>query len=260
MRWVRFVNDGVEGFGALSGRSITPYSGDLFGVHRAGSATLRSDGVKILPPVYPGKIIGLANNFHALIEKVGGTVPLDPLYFIKANTSLNADGGDIVRPQGYDGKVIFEGELGLVIKKTCRNISPDAAMEFVLGCTCVNDVTAIGLLHKDSSFPQWTRAKAADTFGVIGPVIATDLSPALLRVETHVNGDQRQCFPVSDMVFTAEELVSRLSRDMTLEAGDIIACGTSVGVGRLRDDDVVTVTIDGIGSITNTFRDSVESK
>ena len=259
MRWVRFVSDGVEGFGSLSGRSITPYGGDLFGEHRAGSATLRSDGVEILPPVCPGKIIGLANNFHALIDKVGGTVPLDPLYFIKANTSLNSDGGDIVRPQGYDGKVIFEGELGLVIKKKCRNISTGEAMEFVLGCTCVNDVTAIELLHKDSSFPQWTRAKAADTFGVIGPVIATGLSPALLSVKTQVNGDQRQCFSVSDMVFTAEELVSRLSHDMTLEAGDIIACGTSVGVGRLRDDDVVTVTIDGIGSITNTFRDSVES-
>ena len=260
MHWVRFVNDGVEGFGALSDGLITPYSGEFFGAHRASSSTLQYDEVEILTPVCPGKIIGLANNFHALIEKTGGTVPLEPLYFIKANTSLNSDGGEIVRPRGYDGKVIFEGELGLVIRKTCRNVAPDEAMEFLLGCTCVNDVTAIGLLHKDRSFPQWTRAKAADTFGVIGPVIATDLEPALLHVKTQVNGQQRQCFPVSDMVFTVEELVSRLSRDMTLEAGDIIACGTSVGVGTLRNDDVVTVTIDGVGSITNTFRDSVEPK
>ena len=256
MHWVRFLHGGGTGFGTLADGVVTPHDGDLFGRHAPAGGSIPSDAVELLAPVAPGKIIGLANNFHALIEKMGGSVPAEPLYFIKANTSLNGPGQPIRRPRGYDGKIIFEGELGLVIGRTCRDAAPAEALEALFGCTCVNDVTAIGLLKKDPSFPQWTRSKAADTFGVLGPAVATGLDPAALRVRTEVNSRERQNFPVTDMVFSPADLISRLSFDMTLEPGDVIACGTSVGVGSLRDGDVVTVSIAGVGELTNAYEDS----
>ena len=256
MHWIRFLHDGGSGFGSLADGVVTPHEGDLFGLHSPAGDGIASDAVELLAPVAPGKIIGLANNFHALIEKMGGSVPAEPLYFIKANTSLNGPGRPIRRPRGYDGKIIFEGELGLVIGRTCRNAEPPEALDALFGCTCVNDVTAIGLLKKDPSFPQWTRSKAADTFGVLGPAVATGLEPSALRVRTEVNGQERQNYPVTDMVFSPADLISRLSFDLTLEPGDVIACGTSVGVGSLQDGDIVTVSIEGVGELTNTYEDS----
>ena len=256
MHWVRFVHDGGTGFGTLADGVVTPHEGELFGRHAPAGAGIPSNAVELLAPVAPGKIVGLANNFHALIEKMGGSVPAEPLYFIKANTSLNGPGKPIRRPRGYDGKIIFEGELGLVIGRTCRDAAPAEARAALFGCTCVNDVTAIGLLKKDPGFPQWTRSKAADTFGVLGPAVATGLDPSALRVRTEVNGQERQNYPVADMVFSPADLISRLSFDLTLEPGDVIACGTSVGVGSLRDGDVVTVSIEGVGDLTNTYEDS----
>jgi 2-keto-4-pentenoate hydratase/2-oxohepta-3-ene-1,7-dioic acid hydratase in catechol pathway len=124
----------------------------------------------------------------------------------------------------------------------------------VFGYTCINDVTAAQLISKDKTFAQWTRAKSFDTFGVYGPVIATGLDPADLVVKTVLNGDERQNYPISDMIFPVASLVSRLSHDMTLVAGDIIACGTSVGVGAMKEaSNTVEITIDGIGTLSNVF-------
>ena len=255
MTWIRFTYEGVEGFGSLENGIIATYSGDMFNSPISTGETIAVDAVQLVSPVQPGKIIGMANNYHALIEKGGGTVPEEPLYFIKANTSLNSHGRPIRRPKAYAGKIIFEGELGLVIGRRCHEVAESVALGYLFGCTCVNDVTAIGLLKKDPSFPQWTRSKAADTFGVIGPCIATDLDPLKLRVTTTLNDQERQNYPVADMVFTPAQLISRLSHDMILDTGDVIACGTSVGVGSMRHGDVVTVSIQGVGAISNTFED-----
>ncbi len=253
MHWLRFTHHGETKFGTVSNDVIRVHAGEMYDRPAPTGETLARDAVTTLVPVRPGKVIGLASNYHALISKTGGSVPAEPLYFIKANTSLHPHGRPIRQPEAYTGKVVFEGELGLVIGRTCRNVAPAEALDHLFGCTCVNDVTAIGLLNKDPSFQQWTRSKAADTFGVVGPVVATGLDPSMLRVTTTLNGQARQDFPVSDMVFTPAELVSHLSHDMTLEVGDLIACGTSVGVGSMRHDDVVTVHIDGIGALSNTF-------
>ena len=255
MTWIRFIQENVEKFGSLESGIITTYSGDMFDSPTSTGETIAVEAVQLIAPVQPGKIIGMANNYHALIQKVEGTVPEEPLYFIKANTSLHSHGRPIRRPRAYAGKIIFEGELGLVIGRRCHDVAESAALDYLFGCTCVNDVTAIGLLKKDPSFPQWTRSKAADTFGVIGPSIVTGLDPSKLRVTTTLNDQERQNYPVGDMVFTPAELISRLSHDMTLEAGDVIACGTSVGVGSMRHGDVVTVRIQGVGAISNTFED-----
>jgi len=255
MTWIRFIQEDVERFGLLENGIITTYSGDMFNSPISTGETIAVEAVQLIVPVQPGKIIGMANNYHALIEKGGGTVPEEPLYFIKANTSLNSHGRPVRRPKAYAGKIIFEGELGLVIGRRCHEVAESVALGYLFGCTCVNDVTAIGLLKKDPSFLQWTRSKAADTFGVIGPCIATDLDPSGLRVTTTLNDQERQNYPVADMVFTPAQLISRLSHDMTLDTGDVIACGTSVGVGSMRHGDVVTVSIQGVGAISNTFED-----
>ena len=145
-------------------------------------------------------------------------------------------------------------ELGVVIKKTCRNLRADQDVSpFIFGYTCVNDVTAVDLLRKDKSFEQWARAKSFDTFGVFGPVIATGVDPAKLVVKTILNAQERQNYPVADIIFAPARLVSLISQDMTLEAGDVIACGTSTGVGSMKPGSTVSIVIDGIGALTNRF-------
>jgi 2-keto-4-pentenoate hydratase/2-oxohepta-3-ene-1,7-dioic acid hydratase in catechol pathway len=123
----------------------------------------------------------------------------------------------------------------------------------ILGYTCVNDVTALDALNADPAFPQWTRAKGHDGFGAFGPVIATGLDPAALTIRTLVNGRERQAYPAADMIFDPASIVSRLSHDMTLLPGDLIACGTSLGVRPLKAGDVVEVAIEGIGALSVTM-------
>jgi 2-keto-4-pentenoate hydratase/2-oxohepta-3-ene-1,7-dioic acid hydratase in catechol pathway len=149
--------------------------------------------------------------------------------------------------------VIFEGELGIVIGKRCRAVSEADAANCIFGYTCVNDVTASEILNKDPGFAQWTRAKSFDTFGVFGPVIATGLDPSSLVVKTILNDQERQNYPVADVIFAPAALVSLISRDMTLEAGDVIACGTSIGVGSMKPGSTVSIVIEGIGTLTNRF-------
>ena len=137
--------------------------------------------------------------------------------------------------------------------KPCTNVS--AADDFIFGYTCVNDVTANDILNRDKTFAQWARAKGFDGYGPFGPVITSGIDPASLVVRTILNGAERQNYPISDMIFSAQELVSKISHDMTLLPGDLIACGTSVGIGVMKEPvNTVTVAIDGIGELTNEFR------
>jgi 2-keto-4-pentenoate hydratase/2-oxohepta-3-ene-1,7-dioic acid hydratase in catechol pathway len=201
----------------------------------------------------PGKIVALWNNFHAAAAKNGWAVPAEPLYFIKSTGALNAHLAPIRKPASYDGRVVYEGELGIVIGRTCRNVPEADAAAHVFGYTCINDVTALDLLAADPSFPQWTRAKGFDGFAPVGPVIATGIDPAGLVVRTLVNGRERQNYPVADMIFPPAKLVSLISRDLMLEPGDVIACGTSLGVLPMRPGTTVEVAIDGIGTLKNVF-------
>ena len=251
--WVRFEHRERAGFGQLADGEVEVFSGDMFDAPTPTGETLALDTLKILTPTVPSKMIALANNFHALLEKLGMPTPVEPLYFLKPNSSFHPHGQDIRRPASYTGKVIFEGELGLVVAKHCKNVTVEQAHEYLFGCTCINDVTAIELLNKDPAFAQWTRAKAPDTFGVFGPSIATDVDPSSLEVRSVLNGQQRQHYPVSDMVFTAAELISHISKDMSLMPGDVIACGTSVGVGSMKPGSTIQISIDGIGTLENTF-------
>jgi 2-keto-4-pentenoate hydratase/2-oxohepta-3-ene-1,7-dioic acid hydratase in catechol pathway len=252
-QWVRFKRNGRTGFGMLEGEIISVCDGDLFGQPKPTGESLRLSEAKVLMPVQPGKMVALVDNYHALVTKLSHAVPPEPLYFLKGNNSFLAHGETIRVPASYSGKVVYEGELGIVIGRRCTAVSEDDAPGCIFGYTCVNDVTASEILNRDPGFAQWTRAKSFDTFGVFGPVIATGLDPMKLTVQTVLNGQERQNFPVSDMIFPPAKLVSLISQDMTLEAGDVIACGTSVGVGSMKPGSTVSIVIEGIGTLTNRF-------
>lgn len=253
--WVRFARqDGTVGFGTLDDAgAIAVQDGDMFGGATATGETLAREAVRLLAPVTPGKFIGLWNNFHELAAKTGAAIPETPLWFLKAGTSLNHPEGVIAPPASYTGKVLYEGELGLVIGRRCKDADEAEAAGAIFGLTAVNDVTALDLLNADPSFPQWARAKSCDGFGPVGPAIATGLDWAALRVEVALNGRVRQGYPCSDMIIPPARIVSLLSREMTLEPGDLVACGTSVGALPMRPGMVVEVTIAGIGTLRNTM-------
>jgi 2-keto-4-pentenoate hydratase/2-oxohepta-3-ene-1,7-dioic acid hydratase in catechol pathway len=202
-------------------------------------------------------MICLWNNFHELATKLGSPAPDEPLYLLKAPSAFVAHGDTIYRPKSYDGKVVYEGELGIVIGRRCSNVSETEAADHIFGYTCVNDVTAADIINKNPTFPQWTRAKSFDTFGAFGPVIATGLDPAGLRVRTVLDAQERQNYPVSDMIIPPAKLVSLISQDMTLLPGDLIACGTSIGVGTMKNPtNTVEVSIEGVGTLENVFTQS----
>ena len=256
-RWARFRGKTGVGFGILEDDQILEYEGDMFGAPRATGRRLSMDAVTLLSPCSPGKIVALWNNFHALAAKIGKPAPTHPLFFIKSATSAIGPGEPITRPAGYTGKIVFEGELGIVIGRQAKDVPADNAGDYIFGYTCVNDVTAIDLLLENNDFPQWSRSKSFDTFGCLGPVIATDFKSAEANLTTRLDGVERQNYPLSDMIFPPHELVSRISHDVSLLPGDIIACGTSLGVGSIKDGVTVEVSIDGIGSLRNTLAPAI---
>ncbi|MEN3349973.1 MAG: hypothetical protein V7632_3608 [Bradyrhizobium sp.] len=254
-RWVRFRYEAEVGFGHLTSSGIAVHDGDMFGDARPTGETLALDDVELLAPTEPSKIIALWNNFHALAAKLKSPEPPEPLYLLKAPTSVTSPGAVVSRPSSYDGKTTYEGELGIVIGKTCTAIAPEDADGYIFGYTCTNDITAADILNRDPTFAQWARAKGFDGYGPFGPVVASGLDPASLVVRTILNGVERQNYPIADMIVSAQGLVSKISHDMTLLPGDLICCGTSIGVGVMKEPvNTVTVAIDGIGELTNEFR------
>jgi 2-keto-4-pentenoate hydratase/2-oxohepta-3-ene-1,7-dioic acid hydratase in catechol pathway len=251
-RWVRFEHAGKIGFGTLVGTQVHEHGGDMFSDTQPTGSVLALSGLRLLSPTAPSKVIAMWNNFHALAAKLKLADPAEPLYFLKSPNSFAAT-GDPIRPPRSEAKVVFEGELGIVIGQTCSGVAEADALAHVFGYTCANDVTAADILNRDASFAQWTRAKGFDSFCPMGPVVATGLDPTALTITTRLNGEVRQNYPVSDMRFSVQKLVSLISLDMTLYPGDVILCGTSVGVGSMKPGSLVEVEIGGIGTLSNRF-------
>ena len=253
MKWMRCRHQGRELFGVLEGDLLAVHAGDLFGEHSACGERLPVAGVEWLMPCRPGKMLALWNNFRAAADKNGWAVPAEPLYFLKTPNSHAAHGQAIAAAPAEVGRVAYEGELAIVIGRRAKNVSAEQAAAHILGYSCANDLTAIELLNRDPAFAQWTRAKGFDGFGVVGPVIETEFDIAAASVRTIVGGRERQNYPLADMIFPPHELVSRLSHDMTLEPGDVILCGTSLGVLPMKPGTTIEVEIDGIGRLVNTY-------
>jgi len=256
--WVRFERAGRIGFGKLLGEEIEVHRGDLFAEPQASDERVPLAAARLLTPCTPGKFLGLWNNFHQRAAKEGLSRPPHPLYFVKTNNCYLATGETIRQPAAYDGPVVFEGELGVVIGRPCRGVSPDEAEQYIFGYTCVNDVTARGILKSDPSFVQWVRAKSFDTFGAFGPGIVSGIEPDDLSVRTLVDGIEKQNYPVADMFVRPREIVSLLSRDMTLHPGDLIACGTSIGTEPMPRGCTVEIAIDGPAGVVGVLRNRFE--
>ena len=251
--WARVEKDGRAVFGVVEGDKLAVHNGDMFARPTPTGETLDLAGATWLTPCVPSKMLALWNNFQAAATKNGWQTPPEPLYFVKTANSFSAHDAVIPAPTSYDGRVIYEGELGIVIGKKTRGVSVEDAAAHIFGYTCVNDVTALELLHKDASFPQWTRAKNFDGFGAFGPVIATGIDPAGLVIKTLLNGRERQNYPASDMIFSPAQLVSLISQDLTLLPGDVIACGTSLGSLPMKGGTTVEIVIDGVGVLRNVY-------
>jgi 2-keto-4-pentenoate hydratase/2-oxohepta-3-ene-1,7-dioic acid hydratase in catechol pathway len=203
----------------------------------------------LLAPVRPSKIVCVGRNYREHAAELGNEVPVEPLIFFKPPSSLLASGESIRRPK-LSQRVDHEGELGVVIAKTCYKARADEDVHpYILGYTCVNDVTARDLQNKDG---QWTRAKGFDSFCPVGPLVTDEIDPwAGVGVETRVNGDVRQQGNTRDFIFSLDVVIRYISQVMTLLPGDLIATGTPKGVGPLVAGDVVEVSVEGVGILRN---------
>lgn len=254
MKWVRFLQDDQPVWGHLEGQVITVHSGPPFASCRHETLEhLPLDSVRLLPPCQASKIVCVGRNYAEHARELGNEPPPEPLLFLKPPSSLLAPGGAIVLPP-LSRRVEHEAELAVVIGRRCRHLRPDEALlPYLLGFTCLNDVTARDLQKKDN---QWARAKGFDTFCPLGPWLETEPQPGPrpwdgLRVEGRVNGELRQQGNTADFLFSLERVLQTITAVMTLEPGDVVATGTPPGVGPLQPGDRVQVTIEGIGTLEN---------
>ena len=246
MKIIRFESDQNTFMGELKGEKIHVLTGNLSSL-KAEEKIFDLQKVRLLVPCQPTKIIAVGKNYLEHIKEFSGETPKEPILFMKPPTALLPTEGDIIYPE-MARRVDYEAELGVVMKAKAKGISPEEVEKHILGYTCVNDVTARDLQKKDG---QWTRAKSFDTFAPIGPWIVTDLNPFDLKIESALNGELRQSGRTSQMLFNIRELISFISRVMTLEPGDVVATGTPSGIGPMRRGDFIEVTIEGIGTLRN---------
>ncbi len=248
MRIVRFSQKGRSGYAVLKGEELfVLWESPFLEIAKIGE-TLALDKVSLLAPCEPSKIVALGLNYRAHAVEFGHAVPDEPLIFLKPSTSVIGPEADILYPQ-MSRRVDYEAELAVVISKIARHVPEDKALDYVLGYTCFNDVTARDLQKKDG---QFTRAKSFDTFAAMGPWIETDIGdPDNVTVEAYLNGERRQHSSTSNMVFGVRHLIAFISQVMTLLPGDVIATGTPSGIGPMRPGDVVEIKVEGIGTLRN---------
>jgi 2-keto-4-pentenoate hydratase/2-oxohepta-3-ene-1,7-dioic acid hydratase in catechol pathway len=252
MKLCRFIQLPISEprYGIIEGEVIRPLiDADAFGsLPRAHSDRIPISEISLLAPVAPSKIVCVGRNYTEHAAELGNQMPSEPLLFLKAPSAIIASGESIKLPSA-SAQVEHEGELGIVIGRKASNLSDQQdPLTYVLGYTCVNDVTARDLQRKDV---QFTRAKSFDTFCPVGPFIATDVNPTDVAVMTRVNGEMKQNARTSTMAFSVPYLLRYISRVMTLMPGDLIATGTPAGVSKLKEGDIVEVEVEGVGVLRN---------
>jgi 2-keto-4-pentenoate hydratase/2-oxohepta-3-ene-1,7-dioic acid hydratase in catechol pathway len=224
--------------------------------HPFGTPTFTGRGwaladTRLLAPILASKVICIGKNYAAHAQEMGGEAPQDPVIFIKPNTSIIGPQVPVLRPASSD-RVDYEGELAVVIGRPCRDVKASAAKDVILGYTVGNDVTARDQQKADG---QWTRGKGHDTFCPLGPWIETDLDPSDLEIRTELDGEVRQRSRTSLMLHDVGDIVEWISAVMTLLPGDVILTGTPEGIGPMTAGQTVSVTVEGIGTLTNPIAD-----
>jgi len=261
MKYCRFQFNGQVQYGlveSVAGREaivrilLSPpeeSEGDVEGLRTRRIEAIPLEEAALLVPVRPTKIVCVGRNYREHAAELGHEVPKEPLIFLKATSALLPPGGIVRRPK-ISERVDYEGELGVVIGKTCYQPGADADIrQYILGYTCVNDVTARDLQNKDG---QWTRAKSFDTFCPVGPLVTDEIDPwAGVGVETRVNGVVRQQGNTRDFIFALDVVIRHIAQAMTLFPGDLIPSGTPSGVGPLMAGDAVEVSVEGVGTLRN---------
>jgi 2-keto-4-pentenoate hydratase/2-oxohepta-3-ene-1,7-dioic acid hydratase in catechol pathway len=255
VKYCRFESENGPRFGQIEerdgefwvSRTILPWLQD--GREDCEIEPRRLSDLRLLPPVAPSKIVCVGRNYRDHAKELGNEVPAEPLLFFKPPSSLLAPGGVIRMPRASE-RVDFEGELAVVIGKRARKLRRDEDLRpYIHGYILANDVTARDLQKKDG---QWTRAKGFDTFCPVGPIVETELDLAAgLTIETQVNGELRQHGSTLDFIFSLPVLLEYITAAMTLEPGDLLLTGTPAGVGPLKPDDIVEVSIPGLGRLSN---------
>ena len=252
MRICRFTAaEGPARFGLIEGESILPLAEgesieSFLSPRTVGEIPISE--VTLVAPVAPSKIVCVGRNYREHAAELGNKMPDEPLLFLKAPSAVIASGDSIELPR-ESRQVEHEGELGVVIGRRARKIADsEDPLSYVLGYTCVNDVTARDLQRKDV---QFTRGKSFDTFCPVGPFIISELDPLNLGVQTRVNGSLKQTGRTSEMAFSVPFLIRYIANVMTLYPGDLIATGTPAGVSPMKDGDVVEVEVEGIGVLRN---------
>lgn len=239
MKFIRYQNGKPEYRGVLDGENITMISGSIFHDFALTDEKIKLEGVKILPPVLPSKIIGLRKNYEENKKA--------PLLFLKPPSSVIPTESSIVIPTTLD-RVMAEGELAVIIGKKCRNVKEEHAAHFILGYSIANDVTGISERFEDS----YTSSKSFDTFTPLGPIIQTECNIANLEIKTFINGELKQSGSTDAMFFKIPYLISYISSIMTLEAGDVILTGTPSPSVEIKPGDKIEITIGNIGALFNT--------
>lgn len=251
MKLVRCIFDGTERVGALQGEEIALSRGTIFEPFSPAGATVKLGEVTLLPPVSPSKVLCIGLNYRDHAAEVGAPLPTVPVVFMKASTAVIPHGAAIEQPSMVQ-HLDYECELAAVIGRTAKNVPESEALDYLLGYTCANDVTARDYQRPDN---QWEVAKGFDTFCPLGPWIATDVDPvAGLDISTRVNGELKQHSNTKNLIFTVPYLISYLSHIFTLLPGDVIITGTPSGISRLTPGDEVVVEIEGIGALKNTVK------
>jgi 2-keto-4-pentenoate hydratase/2-oxohepta-3-ene-1,7-dioic acid hydratase in catechol pathway len=265
MRYCRFQLNGVAQYGlveSVAGRetilrtlvtSPEEADGDVESLRTKRIDPIALEEATLLAPVRPSKIVCVGRNYREHAAELGHEVPLEPLLFLKATSALLAPGGVVLRPK-ISERVDHEGELGVVIGKTCHQPAADEDVrQYILGYTCVNDVTARDLQTKDG---QWSRAKGFDTFCPVGPLVTDEVDPWKgVGVGVRVNGVVRQDGNTRDFIFALDVVIRHIAQAMTLFPGDLIATGTPSGVGPVVAGDVMEVSVEGVGVLRNSVRD-----
>jgi len=234
-------------FGVVEGDEVAALTSHPFGPLSFSGDRHSLSGVRLLAPVIPSKVVAIGKNYADHTREMGGEPPDAPVVFLKPSTAVVGHGDPVARPSSV-GRVDYEGELAVVIGRLSRDVPRERALDVVLGYTCANDVTARDLQKTDG---QWARAKGFDTFCPLGPWIETELDPAASRVTTTVNGDGKQDAETSLLLHDVPSLIAYVSAVMTLLPGDVLLTGTPAGVGPVEAGDEVSVTVEGVGTLTN---------
>jgi 2-keto-4-pentenoate hydratase/2-oxohepta-3-ene-1,7-dioic acid hydratase in catechol pathway len=249
---LRCVHNGEVVKGYIEDEYVFPIQGEFWDDFKAAGGAGEFPVAEIekwLPPVIPSKLIAIGLNYRAHAAEVKLAIPETPVSFLKSTTSLTGHNSGIIYPVGLTKNVEYEAELAVVMGKRAYKVEEKDALEYVLGYTCANDVSARDIQKRDG---QWMLAKSFNTFNPLGPWIVCGISPLDLRVTARLNGELRQDSSTSDMIFNVPFLVHFLSQVIPILPGDVIITGTPAGVGRMKEGDKIEIEVENIGVLSNT--------